>query len=375
MPLMPLFADGHLDLAMNALLYERDQTLPAEAIRAREADLSAADVKERGLAGVGFHELLACGAGGPVAVCATVIARCRPWVAPERLIRRDDLDFCEPNQAHAFAMAQWAYYLRLERMGLVRLLRCRADFDALAAEPGKVGVLLMMEGADPITEPAEVDFWFGLGLRCVSLAHFGHSRWAAGTPLRDATRAELQDGPLAPETPALLAALEGHGMILDLTHLGDQSFAQVVDYGYTGPICATHSACRAICPSPRQMTDEQLRHILARGGVVGIPLHREMLRPAGHEGPVTLDHLADHVLRVCELAGNTRQVALGSDLDGGFGEETTPAGIRTLRDVRLLGPVLAARGFDEAALAGFLGDNWGRFWRKALPERAGRPGI
>jgi membrane dipeptidase len=310
------------------------------------------------------------GQGSPVVVCATVIARCRPWVAPERLIRRDDLDHCHEDQAHAAAMAQMAYYHLLERRGEIRLLRTRADFAAhLAGGDRKVGVVVMMEGADPITAPGELAFWHGQGLRCLSLAHFGRSRYAAGTPSKDpAARAEMKDGPLSPLAAPLIAEMEKHGVILDMTHLGDASFAEaqaIVEKHPRLKVCASHSACRAITPGYRQLTDDQLRFILSRGGVVGIPMHREMLRPDGHAGEVGLAQVVAHIRHVCALAGNARQVGIGSDLDGGFGTELTPVEIERGRDQLKLADALAQAGFDAAAVAGVMGRNWVEFWAAA----------
>ncbi len=367
-----LFADGHLDLAMNAMLYERDQTLPIEAIRAREANLLAADKKERGICTVSFPELRACGQGDPVIACATVIARCRPWVAPERLIRRDDLDFCHADQAHAAAMAQMAYYHLLERRGEARLLRTQNDLaDHLQNGAGRLALLVMMEGADPITTPNELAFWHAQGLRCLSLAHFGQSRYAAGTPSKDAAaRAEMKDGPLSPLAGPLLAEMARLGVILDMTHLGDTSFAQVAELAERLPglkVCASHSACRAITPGYRQLSDDQLKFILARGGVVGLPMHREMLRQGGRAGDVGLAQVLAHFNHVCVLAGNARQAGIGSDLDGGFGTELTPVEIQRAGDQVKLADALRGAGVGEAAVRGFLGENWARFWGGALP--------
>ncbi len=368
-----LFADGHLDLAMNAMLYERDQTLAVEAIRAREAQLSAVDKKERGHCTESFPELRSCGQGSPVVVCATVIARCRPWVAPERMIRRDDLDFCHADQAHGAAMAQMAYYHLLERRGEVRLLRTRADLaDHVKNGQGVLALLVMMEGADPITTPQELAFWHGQGLRCLSLAHFGRSRYGAGTPSKDgAARAEMQDGPLSPLAAPLLAQMERLGVMLDMTHLGDTSFDEVMVLAAALPnlkVCASHSACRAITPGFRQLTDAQLKFILGRGGVIGLPMHREMLRPKGHEGDVALAQWVAHCQHICALAGNTAQVGIGSDLDGGFGTELSPVEITRASDQVKLADALRAAGFDEAAVRAVLGENWVRFWGEALPK-------
>jgi membrane dipeptidase len=123
----------------------------------------------------------------------------------------------------------------------------------------------------------------------------------------------------------------------------------------------------------RMHTDQQLRMILERGGVVGLTLFNAHLvadyRRPPHSEPdsVSLSHVVDHADHICQIAGSAGHVAIGSDLDGGFGCEHTPRGIDTIADLPRLASVLHDRGFADDDVAGFLGGNWLRFWRSALP--------
>lgn len=369
-----LLIDGHLDLAMNALDYERDQLLDVAAIRARETPLPNDD---RGISMVSLPELRA---GGTAVVVATVIARAKPWIKPDRPPSRDDIDSPSADMAHAKARGQLAYYELLEKRGQLALLRTRTELDAhwhrrfSGGVDAPLGVILMMEGADPVTAPAELGDWHARGLRCLSLAHFGHSRYACGTPPREPTHGPNgeADGPLTPLGRELLREMSMLGVALDVTHLSDTSLAEALN-AFDGPVCATHSNCRALSDTPRQLTDEQLRRIIERDGVIGTVIHNGMLRwrpELGGPPPreeVTLEHVADHVMHICELAGSARHVAIGSDLDGGYGRTKTPRALDTHRDLHKLSPVLRARGMSDADVEAFFHGNWLRFWRRVLP--------
>jgi membrane dipeptidase len=351
--------DGHLDLAMNALSYDRDQTWPLDRLRAREADLP--DRAERGTPVVCLPELRRAGVR---LVVATLFARARADAAPAACLRRIDADNATPALAHAAAHGQLAYYRLLEAQGQVRILEDCAALDAFWAAPasGVIGCIILMEGADPVTDPAQVEHWRAVGVRAISLAHYGQSAYASGNGA---------DGPVTPAGRELLRHMHAAGLALDLSHLCDASFRDALEM-FPGPVLASHSNCRALAPNLRQFTDEQLRQIIARGGVIGVVLYNGMIVPEWKTGStprqnVSLTHLADHIDRICQLAGDARHAGLGSDLDGGFGVEATPHEIGSVADLAELAPILAARGYSAADLAAVFHGNWLSFWRTALP--------
>jgi membrane dipeptidase len=162
------------------------------------------------------------------------------------------------------------------------------------------------------------------------------------------------------------------GMILDLTHLCDESMAQAFDY-FDGPLLASHHNCRALAPGDRQLTDAQIKQIVSRQGVIGAALDAWMLYPnwiRGQTQPdvVTLANLADHIDHVCQLAGDSKHSALGTDLDGGFGNEQTPIDLRVYGDLQKLAEILLARGYSEADVDGIFHGNWLAFFKEALPD-------
>jgi membrane dipeptidase len=365
---MRLIFDSHLDIAWNALSFNRDQTESVARINEREAGMG--DHPARGRATCSLPEFRRAG----VAVCCgTILVRAKREVQPAAGHRRHDLDFGTQSIAYATAQGQLAYYRLLERQGQMAMLGTRAELDAhwrrwQEAAPDErltlpIGNILQMEGADPIVEPAQAEAWFADGLRSVTLSHYGKSHYSVGTG---------DDGPLTPRGRELLVELDRLGMILDLTHMSDTSFFQALDI-FHGPVMASHNNCRALVPGDRQFSDEQIKLLLERGAVIGAVLDAWMLQPGWIRGKSKPDNLAlaavaDHIDHVCQLAGDTLHGAIGSDLDGGFGTEQTPRDLRTIADLQKLGDILAARGYDEADLDNIFHGNWLRFFRRALPE-------
>lgn len=358
--------DGHLDIAMNALLYERDQRLPVDAIRKREVNLTAS---EPGTCTTTVEEMRRSG----VAACVTtVIARTRPDIAPDRPAQQYSIDFPTQDMAHASAMGQLAYYEALEHQGYIEILR---DADALtkrwnANRTGDVsqplGLIITMEGADPIVEPEQLHDWHRFGLRSLMLAHFQQSCYAYGTPSRD----REDSGPLTDKGRALLKEMHALNMPLDLTHLCDESLFEACKL-FSGAIYASHSNCRALSNHQRQLSDQQIRMIHERDGVIGTVLYKPMIEgycdaPADR-ADVDLDSLVRHIDHISQLVGDAQHIAIGSDLDGGFGSDDCPREIDTVADLHLLASKLTAKGYSDADVRGIMGENWLRFWQRNLP--------
>ncbi len=313
---------------------------------------------------------------GAVAVCfASLLARARPDLCSEKYPSRVCIDYCNQAAAHAVACGQLAYYRLLEDQGQVQIIRSAVDLETIRTQwcmgvgdrSNQIGVVLAMEGADPIVRPDQVQRWWDQGLRALSLGHYGPGVYAHGTP----SLTERSPGGLTPRGRELLAHCEPLGLMLDLTHASDASFIEAIDR-YAGPVFASHSNCRTLVPGLRQLTDAQIRQIAQRGGVIGCVPEASMLCRDWDERTtsrmeVGLCHLADHMDHVCQLAGCADHIAIGSDLDGGFGAERCPHDLDTIAGLRGLGPLLSARGYNDAAIAGILHGNWLRFLHTSLP--------
>jgi len=346
--------DAHLDLSWSALNWNRDLTLTVPEIRRTEMGMKE---HHRGNNTVSFPEMRK----GEVAVClATLLARSGGLTEPL-------VDFRSCELASAMAHGQLAYYRIMESEGHLRMLRDRRSLDAhieswkkAAGKGVPLGFILAMEGADPILSASDVPRWWELGLRVVEPAHYGVSTYAHGTGA---------PGGLTAKGPDLLKAMSEVGMVLDVTHLADQSFWQAVEH-FHGPILASHHACRALVPGDRQLSDDQIRALVERDAVIGAPLDSWMLYPGYVSGQtdnslVSLERVVDHIDHVCQLAGNARHSAIGSDLDGGFGTEQSPREIDTIVDLQKIPALLRQRGYQEADVEAILHGNWLRFFQKA----------
>jgi membrane dipeptidase len=361
-----LVIDGHLDLAMNALLWNRDLTTQVDDLRAHE--------REQGLLGAGRGRntvtLPELRRGGVGLSMATLLAR--TGGAPTPGLPK----YASAAIAYGMAQGQLAYYRILAASGDLTVIGDRAELrrhwerwacwrDAGAA-PGSEpphGIVVAMEGADSIPSPEHVVGWHADGLRIVGMTHYMDGTYAHGTGTEGGLKAPARE---------LLAAMAACGMALDVTHLADQSFWEALEL-WEGPVLASHQNARALVPGQRQFDDEQLRAVIERGGVIGCALDAWMLVPGWERGRTTpdvvaLDALVDHMARVCELAGNVDHVAVGSDLDGGFGNEQTPFDLDTIADLQKLPPLLAARGFSSADVDAVMHGNWLRFLHAALPS-------
>ncbi len=370
-----LVIDSHLDLSMNALQWNRDLLCSVYTIRAQEGGTPG-----RGQGTVAYPEMRQ----GRVALSfATLIARCTGRPQPH-------IDYATVAQAYGVAQGQLAYYRALEREGHVRVVAESGELDSHIAaweaweaaaekmtsagagktssatsedEPGPyppLGFVIAMEGADPIMEPEQLEEWWAAGLRVVGLTHYGPGRYAGGT----ATELGLSE-----LGPGLLAEMDRLGMLLDLTHCSDQAFWQALEH-YGGLVLASHQNARDLVPHQRQFSNEQLRAIIERDGVIGSSCDVWMLQPGWTRGVgtnqgVTLSTLADHMDHVCQLAGNSRHAAIGSDLDGGFGQDQSPQDLQTIADLQKLSGILAGRGYGAEDIANILYGNWLRLLRQA----------
>jgi membrane dipeptidase len=366
---VPLWIDAHLDLAWNALHFDRDLLRPVEQINAYERGMT--DSRARANATVAFPEMRR----GQLALClATLLVHSRPDLRPIEGHKRISLDYCSPTAACAVARGQLAYYQLLEQSGELVIIRSGREFaahwDCYVSQPelqsegaAALGIVVAMEGSDGIISPAQAGEWFDLGLRVASLVHYGHNQYAFGTG---------ESGRLTKAGVELLREFHRLGIILDTTHLSDEGFFHALAI-FDGPIIASHQNCRALVPGGRQFTDEQLLKLIERQAVIGVAFDSWMLIPDwkfGHtaRADISLEKLADHIDHICQLSGSHAYVALGTDLDGGYGTEQCPAEIDTIADVQKLAEVLSRRGYIDEAINDVFHGNWLRFFRQNLPD-------
>ncbi|MEW4562085.1 membrane dipeptidase [Bremerella sp. JC770] len=363
---MRLIVDAHLDLAWNTTAFDRDLTLPLHEMRAAEASMEDAPLRGRGT--VTFPEMRRGGIG----ICiATLLSRSGPDHRRLPRYRRTDLDHATRLACHAAAHGQLACYRQWESQGEIHWIRTRRDLSAhwqlwtsgqpLAELP--IGVVLSMEGADPILSSDTLSQWWDLGLRAIGPAHYGRSHFACGTSTT---------GPLTEEGRQLLQTMQRLGMALDVTHLSDDSMREAFDL-FDGPVWASHHACRELVPGDRQLTDPQILTLAQRDAVIGVPFDAWMLSPnwkqsGGDRSLVGLQNAVHQVDHVCQLTGHTRCVGIGSDLDGGFGTEQTPHDLDSIADLQRFAERLSEHGYTDHDIDAICHGNWLRRLADSLPQ-------
>jgi len=359
--------DGHLDLAMNLVYYDRDISRPLAEMNAAEASLN--DQPFRGKGTVTLPEMRAAGIG----IClATLLARSGPTHQRRTAYARADLDFATPAGAYSSCWAQLGNYHLLESAG--ELVRIRDRFALqehwrrwMKREAGErlpIGIVLSVEGADPIRDPDDLEDWYAWGVRAIGPSHYGQGRYAAGTGT---------PGGLTGLGERLLDRMSTLGIALDVTHLADLAIDQALGR-YVGPVWASHHNCRSLVDWDRQLSDRHLRALIDRDAVIGLAFDAIMLAPGwvrGSSDPTTLsiEAAADHVDHVVQLAGNARHSAIGTDLDGGYGREQTPSELHSIQDVHRLEAIFERRGYSASDIDGIFWGNWLRKLSEALPPR------
>ncbi len=326
--------DAHLDLSHNALL-GRDVLRPA-------AEQAATD-GPGGIPTVGLPDLRRGGVG---LVCATIF--CGPAYDGHA-------GYATADEAAAEGRRHLDWYGQQVEAGEIALVTRRTDVNAAGDGPRAI---LLLEGADPLRDERDVGQWHAAGLRIVGLAWRG-TRHAGGTGC---------PGPLTADGRAMVGHLDRYRIIHDASHLAEQSFWELLDLS-AGPVIASHSNCRAIVPTDRQLSDDMARAIFARGGVVGINFFDKFLLPPAEYGRrrATLADVAAHVRHLCDLAGDAAHVGLGTDMDGGLGRDEIPVEITTSGDLPRVADALSRAGFADADVSGIMGGNWTRYFAEHLP--------
>lgn len=260
--------------------------------------------------------------------------------------------------AHACGVRQLGWYRRWWADGKAEKKGSRDQgIEASSEESGEdtTRILMLMECADPIRSVAELDWWVERGVAAIGLAWARGSRYAGGN---------MNSGVgLSAEGRSLLARMHELGVVHDLAHLSQQATEEALTL--PGRVIASHSNCRALLGgvNERHLTDDTIRAIAERGGVIGLNLFGKFLRPDMKPGQrVTIEDAVRHVEHVAQIVGHTRSVGLGSDMDGGFSASMLPEGIYGPRDLWKLAEALAARGWSDADVEGFAWENWARFW-------------
>ena len=344
--------DSHLDLAENFTLFGYDLTRSVEERRMIEN-------RTRQQATVSLPEM---SRGGIAVACATVTPGFLVEDVGEEFEPKSAL-YRTAEEAEAQALKQFDLYERWEQEGRVRLLKSRADLeDHLRLWQGdrKPGLVLLMEGADPIVQVSDLPQWWQRGLRMIGMT-YGDTKYGAGVA---GGHLGFKQAGLTPDGFALLERMAEIGFIWDISHLTEAGMWQGLEMGFRR-VCASHANAQSITPTSRHLSDDMIRAVAGQGGVIGLVLYNAFLEPRWRKDKrivVTVEeHLRKHAEHIASLVG-WGHVGIGSDLDGGLGLEESPQEINTIADLYKVGQVV-----PEHARAAVLSKNWLRFLRSALP--------
>jgi membrane dipeptidase len=355
--------DAHLDIAYATLTYDRPWTRSVYKQRQIE---SGKEVEEaEGMRTAALPEALL----GRVGVAFGTI-----FTAPYKagaLYSSPAYTYRTPREAYDQGMRQLDVYARLaDENANIILIRTQSELqkvlDSWAAgvpmEKHLFGIVMLMEGGDPILEPRQFEEWYERGVRIVGPA-WGATRYSGGTG---------EPGPLTAIGKELHEVMASFNAVLDISHASEHAALESLD-NYPGAIIASHSNARKFRNTDRHLTDVAIRRLGERGGVMGVPMFNVFLKDGwlrsagGKKEEVTLDHVIMAIDHVCQLTGSAAHVGIGSDMDGGFGLQSTPAEIDTISDLRLIAPRLAARGYAPDDVAAIMGGNFLRILRQTLP--------
>ena len=356
--------DSHEDFAYNVLAFGRDYLLSAAETRAREA--GGPTPQRNGDTLLGWPDYQRGRVG---LVFATLFA------TPRRYAESWDVQsYATFAQGRAHFRDQLEVYLRLwgehpekfqpvlNRRQLASVLQPWQQPQAETDQP-PVGMLVLMEGAEALEMPEELVEYWERGVRMVGPVWAG-TRYCGGTQ---------EHGGFTKDGRRLLEIMAELGLILDLSHMTEQSALEALDL-FPGPIVASHANARAVLRDggERQLTDRVLQRLIERDGVVGVVPLNQFLRPgilkSDPRRDTPLDWLAVHIDHICQLAGDARHVGIGTDFDGGFGVQHVPPELDTIADMQKLVPLLSQRGYTPQDVQAILAANWHRPVETSLPD-------
>jgi membrane dipeptidase len=404
-----LIVDAHQDIAWNMLSFGRDYTRSAAETRRLEAGSDIPRRNDDALLGWPDYQR----ARTAVVIASLFVEPLRAVIDPKAT-----QVYAEPRQANRLLHRQMDTYERLadQSPDYFRLITTRADLaqtveawrtldrenaapetHAVESDPQEqaglrreqqtraaalralrpeeiqeqqsklggppVGLVISMEGAEAIMEPAEVEAWWERGVRLVGPA------WH-GTPYSGGT---LEPGPLTRLGFELLERMAALNMGLDLTHLDETAARQALD-AYPGTLLASHSNAEALLKdgTNRHLSDRVMTGIIERDGVIGISPFIAFLKPGwvrgGRREAGSLAQIVAHIDYVCQMAGDARHVGFGTDFDGGFGLQSVPPEIDSMADLHKLTPLLVEKGYTGEDLDAIFGENWLKLLERILPQ-------
>jgi membrane dipeptidase len=258
------------------------------------------------------------------------------------------------DAARVSAIRMISLLLQLERESKGQVAVCRSSGDIRAAMGrGALAAVLHIEGVECIDVDLDfLDVLYAAGLRSLGPVWSRHNIFGHGVPFRFPGSPDTGPG-LTDAGKRLVAACNRLGVLIDLSHITERGFWDVAELS-SAPLVATHSNAHALCPTPRNLTDDQLRAIRDSNGMVGLNFATGFLRPDGRmQADTDIELMVRHLDHMIEVAGETH-VGLGSDFDGAV----IPKTIGSAAGLPVLIEALAQHGYDRPLLEKLAHGNW-----------------
>ena len=241
-----------------------------------------------------------------------------------------------------------------------KLVRCKKDLKDLD-QSNQIGVLLSLEGLEPINRNLSlIDIFYDLGVRAVGLTWSRRNYVADGSYFRN-PREGIQGG-LTPFGIEVVEKLEQLNIIIDVSHLNDMGFKDVLNYTNSAFI-ASHSNARAINQISRNLCDEQIHAISSRGGVIGVNAYTFIV----DESEQTIYRLCDHIEHIIKIGGETC-VGFGFDFCNIYYNDGKKHDVISYKDIKLIEEILKDRGYALSVIQKLLGENFYKLIENKLPE-------
>ncbi len=338
---LPLIVDAHLDLGWNITNFGQDYSQSAAA--------------SPGVM-VGLPELLA---GQVALIVGSIFVIPASHATSSAQIAR----YTTPAEAATWGIQMLTDILVLcARAPQFRIIYQQVDLDAVLAtwapdQPAasrQIGILIGMEGADPIETPDYLQVWYDMGLRNVGLS-WGKTQYAGSNS---------DPGGLTDSGITLLSEMSRLNMMFDTAHLSESAFWQAMDL-WEKPVIYSHGTVRRYLPTERALTDDQISAITERSGVIGIGVYDGFYQQNLQSAQPSIIDLANAIDYICQYTGTSAHAAVGSDSDGGFTAQE--AVINTIDDLQQLPALLTQKGYTSADIEAILNGNWLRVFRGVLP--------
>jgi membrane dipeptidase len=227
----------------------------------------------------------------------------------------------------------------------VFLIRSQQELNQLP-HPDKLGILLSVEGGEILGNSLfMLDIIYELGVRALGLT------WNQRNALADGA-GEQTNSLLTGLGQKVIQRMNELGMIIDVSHLNEAGFYHVLELT-DFPIVASHSCAYALCPHPRNLTDDQLKALAQNHGLVGVNFYSSFLTEKGQAG---LGHVVKHIIHIAEVAG-VEAIGLGSDFDG---IDQAPNGLDDVSKYPDLAEALLKAGFNELEIEHIFFNNFRR---------------